>query len=89
MEARYLTECHAELIRDAGKAGTPCRPSNGTEGMMFEERLCQKCKKDQGEPGCQIIVMMMMFGIADEQYPKEVVYSENGYPSCTAFEEVT
>ena len=63
-------------------ANTPYRPSNGTEGMMFEEEFCNYCRL---EDGCEIVGNAMFFEIGDIQYPKEWTHDAGGCPTCTAF----
>lgn len=78
----------------------PYRPSNGTEGDLFQEAWCVKCKRDQAyqdsggnEPGCPLIARSMAFDIGDPQYPKEWrrQVSDRVWPGtaeCTAFEAI-
>lgn len=76
-------------------AGTPYRPSNGTEGEIFMSQWCARCNKDaahRADPdtgkGCRIIVYSMGFDIGDPNYPKEWVHDETGYGGkCTAFDD--
>lgn len=62
------------------------RPSNGTEGEMFESEFCEHCERDRawreawqtdGDPGnvkgCDILARALAFGIDDPQYPREWV----------------
>ena len=37
-------------IRDPSRAGEAYRPSNGTEGMKFEEKFCNHCRLNEGCP---------------------------------------
>lgn len=60
------------------------RPSNGTEGMIFMDRFCDRCQGDINED-CEILLRTMAFYAAEEGYPEEWVYQE-GKPICTAFE---
>lgn len=59
----------------------PYQPSNGTEGMMFFEEWCAKCKKDDtfrdegGEERCPIIDAAFMYSPGDPEYPKEWVWN--------------
>lgn len=62
------------------------RPSNGTEGIDFMGRFCDRCKKDIN-CDCPIIAATMAFRIADPEYPEEWQYVEQGRPVCTAFEK--
>lgn len=63
---------------------SPFRPSNGTEGMIFEERYCFKCNKFLT---CTIFEDAQDYDIGDPEYPKELVYL-NEKPTCTAFEDL-
>lgn len=71
----------------------PWRPSNGTEGAMFEERWCVRCKHDaewweRMENPCEIHNAALAFQIGDPRYPKEWVCDDDGSnPRCLAFEE--
>jgi hypothetical protein len=62
------------------------RPSNGTEGMQFEDEFCDKCEHDNGT-NCEILFNTMIFDIDDEEYPEEWQIVE-GKPTCTKFEEI-
>jgi len=56
------------------------RPSNGSEGEMFREVWCWRCKKEQAhlsDPetnGCDILTRTLFVSVADSRYPKEWVY---------------
>jgi len=67
------------------------RPSNGTEGMMFSEQFCERCKHEGFTPGespCEILGNTMFYDISDDEYPREWVQDDDGTnPRCTAFEE--
>jgi hypothetical protein len=74
------------------------RPSNGTEGIGFMERFCDRCEKDflyrktdDGRDGCPIAAAAFLYGIDEPEYPKEWVENEGPWetadPRCTAFEE--
>lgn len=60
----------------------PYQPSNGTEGMMFFDEFCDKCVKERR---CKIIGRTMLYDPGDTKYPKQWVYDDNGYPTCTSF----
>ena len=62
----------------------PYRPSNGTEGMQFHSRFCERCSKDQDPDPCEIIFLSMSFDIDDPEYPKEWIYKKEE-PTCTAY----
>ncbi len=69
------------------KAGQPYRPSNGTEGVMFEEKWCDRCKHDQGQESCSIIAMANAFDLQDPDYPRDkLIYGSDGHPMCVDFE---
>ena len=71
----------------------PYRPSNGCEGLDFQEEFCAHCTKDaeyretdDGRDGCSILSAAYLYPVSDRLYPKEWVTDEQG-PRCTAFEE--
>ena len=66
-------------------AGKPYRPSNGTEGMIFEERFCDHCAKSECGSGCWIYSAALVFDIDHSDYPKEWRYDQDGRPTCAAF----
>lgn len=75
--------------------GTLYRPSNGTEGDYFQEAWCARCKADRAyresggkEAGCDLIARSMAFKVDEPRYPKEWVWRD-GYPVCTAFDDLT
>lgn len=74
----------------------PYRPSNGTEGEMFMERFCYRCKRDaefqktgHGEEGCTIVLKTLFLDVDEIGYPPEWI-SDDAVglinPRCTAFE---
>jgi len=75
----------------------PYRPSNGSEGMAFRAKFCDKCVKDDpdNEVYCPILCMAMGYAIYDSNYPKEWVMDDwdgkTPFPlhscKCTAFQE--
>lgn len=75
----------------------PYRPSNGTEGVSFIDYWCNNCARDaefrNGGPdadpakGCRILADTFAYDIAHPDYPKELVYGDNGEPCCAAFTE--
>lgn len=60
------------------------RPSNGTEGMIFQDKFCDKCTKFR-KGSCSIFNRSFFNDINDKAYPKEWVYDSNGNPTCTSF----
>jgi hypothetical protein len=70
----------------------PYRPSNGTEGEIFDSVWCAGCERDASyrrgqDPhvGCRIIAYAMACRIDDPDYPKEWVTGGGKGPRCTAF----
>lgn len=68
------------------------RPSNGSEGQIFEHGWCAICLRDRparedtdGLDGCSILANVMLFEIDHPNYPKEWVI-EDAEAKCTAFE---
>lgn len=75
------------LIHIPAAAGKPYRPSNGTEGEIFMEQFCYRCKHDSewrehAKNPCPILCESLC-GQADGW-----VYDSTGRPMCTAFVEV-
>lgn len=69
----------------------PYRPSNGTEGMMFMAKFCDRCQKEAAyrrnpnrTDGCSILCASMCYEVEDSGYPKEWIEDDQG-PRCTAF----
>lgn len=67
-------------------AGKPYRPSNGTDGSIFEAEFCNRCHRGNRSLMCSILSRVMLYDIGEKGYPKEWIYTEQG-PTCTAFEE--
>ena len=72
------------------KDGEKYRPSNGTEGMWFEESYCMHClhcdPNPEGKRQCDILMRAFLYGIDEPQYPKEWQY-KNNRPICTAYQK--
>ena len=69
----------------------PYRPSNGTEGMYFEAKFCERCAKNDPEKGCDIQARAFWHQIDDPEYPKEWIARDKPQDDlddarCTAFE---
>lgn len=65
-------------------------PPNGTEGMAFEEKFCERCWRDAAYrngtgDGCKILAAASVARYGEG--PKEWVYDSNLHPTCTAFAE--
>lgn len=68
----------------------PYRPSNGTEGEMFEARFCDRCANDTDLSPCPIVTAAWCFSIGDGGYPAEWITDDydTAPPKsarCTAF----
>lgn len=61
------------------------RPSNGTEGMSFMDKFCDKCLYDINED-CDILARSICYQKDEEEYPEEWICDE-GFknPRCTKF----
>ena len=57
-------------------------PSNGTEGMIFMSRWCDKCSK---EKRCPILTDKLLNGYDSNRL--EWIY-ENNNPICTSFKKI-
>jgi hypothetical protein len=69
------------------RAGQKYRPSNGTEGEMFQERWCYDCTKDTDQ-NCSILLRAFWADIDEPEYPAEWQYGPDGQPRCTAFHRI-
>ena len=65
--------------------GQKWRPSNGTEGEIFTHSWCRKCKKD-AKHDCKILAATLAFNVAENGYPAEWQYGNDGQPMCAGFE---
>jgi hypothetical protein len=68
-------------------AGQTFMPSNGTEGMIFVDAFCERCVHEkfshthnECDKKCDIFTRSMI----EDEVP-EWVYSEEGWPICTAW----
>ena len=76
----------AELAeRCKARVGQKYQPSNGTEGAIFQELFCMRCK--QGDDSCDIATRAWWLDLNDPNYPSEWQYGPDGQPKCTAFEK--
>jgi len=78
----------------ADKPARPYRPSNGTEGDIFEARFCRRCSREDMRPdeetglprkSCSILGDVYFASIDDPEYPKAWTYDADGDPVCTSF----
>jgi hypothetical protein len=77
----FLTTEHAAMM--AAEAGKPWRPSNGQEGLLFMEQVCEHCAKDCQR--CDILGRMFLHLISSSDYPSEMQVGTDGHPCCIAF----
>ena len=67
------------------------RPSNGTEGMWFEDKFCDNCINQNPNPDlkpfCEILCNALCYDLSDKEYPSEWTYDVNGKPTCTSFKK--
>lgn len=73
-------------------AGKSFRPSNGTEGMIFYESFCYQCRHQHPSPEhdlqCRdILLLTLLYETNDVEYPKEWIFSDDGWPICTKWEK--
>lgn len=67
------------------------RPANAEDGESFVYLYCDRCRRDaahrrdQDEPGCEILGRTMYLKTEDPEYPVEWLETKNG-AVCTAFE---
>ena len=71
----------------------PYRPSNGTEGEIFESAFCDRCEHDK-DRNCLIHTRALSYRLNEERYPTEWVIPEEadewpGEAKCTAFQQRT
>jgi len=64
------------------------RPSNGTEGMWFEEKFCLQCIHDDAasDKNCELITLVMCNYTTDPLYPNEWRYIDDK-PTCTKWQK--
>ncbi len=63
----------------------PYRPSNGTEGQMFEDRWCSRCTGFRGGR-CSILFRASIHDVGEPEYPRQWVMTPDGH-RCTSFED--
>lgn len=73
-------------------AGEKFHPANGTEGEIFMDSFCYWCihekwshTQNDNDAKCEILSATMIYDTKDEDYPKEWVFGDDGYPTCTAW----
>lgn len=68
------------------------RPSNGTEGMIFEDMFCDRCTHEDSENRrfCDIHNRAILHGVDEPEYPQEWAYisvDNIEQAVCTAFKD--
>ena len=65
-------------------------PSNGTEGMIFLDKFCDRCQRQPEDPddgGCEILMRTMIYNVDDDKFPSEWHYDFDEKPTCSKFME--
>lgn len=79
------------LYRFPDHAGESFRPSNGTEGMIFEEHFCSQCIHQNPDPtknkNCEVAMLAFCFDERDKEYPREWIFNADGWPVCTKWQK--
>lgn len=78
-----LTPEHAEL--NLAHAANRYRPSNGTEGELFQGAFCAQCVNLDEHGYCEILMRMYSHDTDEPEYPVELVHDYRGQPTCTTF----
>jgi hypothetical protein len=66
----------------------PYRPSNDTEGAIFEECWCDRCEAERGGRSCRIHGAALAYETDEPGFPPEWVSLPDGSGArCTAFRE--
>ena len=78
----YTWDFAATLRKDAGEKW---RPSNGTEGELFQAAHCADCIRWTEDDGCPIAAATFAIDVGHEDYPHEWQIGKDGQPTCTAF----
>jgi len=77
---------HYESVKIfGGKRMKLYRPSNGTEGEMFQEKNCLKCVYWGIGLGCPIYLQTIMFAVDEDDYPNQWRYDKDDKPICNCF----
>ncbi len=67
------------------------QPSNGTEGAIFIDSFCMKCRhcdpNPEGKKQCNILANTIIFSANDDEYPSEWTYTKAGKPTCTKHQQ--
>ena len=82
MNGIYTDDLARRLMRDVGKKW---RPSNGTEGELFQEAYCSHCDRWDEESGCPIAAATFFLDMDHPDYPKEWQIGADGQPTCKGF----
>ena len=63
-------------------------PSNGTEGMAFQEMNCQLCAKDTQLRGGKTYCTILSGSMINPPPVKQWIYNEDKEPTCTSFKKI-
>ena len=68
-----------EKIEKLKEVSKPYRPSNGTEGVWFEEKFCSKCEKDDPINGkmCETLGRLYMGYVEEIRETEEHCFCMN------------
>lgn len=73
-------------------AGQPYQPSNGHEGEIFYATWCADCVHEaemRADPdcgkGCRVLAFSICSNPGNPEYPKELIWGDDGQPKCTRF----
>lgn len=86
---RFASECKRGCSMGSCAAENAYCPSNGTEGMSFEDDFCRHCLHDNPNSqtgGCEIILRAMFHYPTDPEYPLEWIMKA-GKPHCTKYQK--
>ena len=68
------------------------QPSNGSEGMAFQDKFCDRCihekwnhTQQDGDRKCDILNRTMIHDVKDPEYPEEWIEDPEKGPLCTKF----
>jgi hypothetical protein len=66
------------------------RPANGTEGMEFMAKFCDRCQVevDSGLNGCDIRIETMIYETDVSEYPSEFIINDEGQAECLGFKPI-
>lgn len=63
----------------------PYRPTNGFEGVDFQNEWCMTCRHYHVQAGCPILNASMMYETDEPGYPNQWIYGKDGRPECVGY----